>query len=76
MTDFVLRDLGLCEYESYILDAEHRPYNSNLEIQQHWMLHELEISMDSAESSDEEMLLAWFEAVYLNIDQKSPLYSN
>ncbi|MBT3204582.1 MAG: VRR-NUC domain-containing protein [Gammaproteobacteria bacterium] len=76
MTDFVLRDLGLCEYESYILDAEHRPYNSNLEIQQHWMLHELEISMDSAESSDEEMLLAWFEAVSLNIDQKSPLYRN
>ncbi len=74
MTDFVLRDLGLNQYENYMIDAEHRPYTSSLEIQQHWLLHQLETSMDSAESSDEKILVDCFETVPLNINQQSPLY--
>lgn len=35
MTDFVLRDLGLHQFESYSIDQTHRPYRSTLEIQQH-----------------------------------------
>ena len=35
MTDFVLRDLGLNQYESYPIDIDNRPYTSRLEIQQH-----------------------------------------
>jgi hypothetical protein len=34
MTDFVLRDLGLYQFESYNIDPEHRPYRSTLDIQQ------------------------------------------
>ena len=42
MTDFVLRDLGLYEYENYSIDLESRPYTSALDIEQHWLLHNLE----------------------------------
>ena len=38
MTDFVLRDLGLYQYENYSIDLESRPYTSSVDIEQHWLL--------------------------------------
>jgi len=46
MTDFVLRDLGLNQYESYAIDIDNRPYTSKLEIQQHWLLYEVDTLLD------------------------------
>ena len=43
MTDFVLRDLGLYRFEDYPVDPAHRPYRSQLEILQHWLLYQLDL---------------------------------
>ena len=56
MTDFVLRDLGLYQYETYSIDSGHRPYRSNLEIQQHWLLYQLQILFEQGDMSDQAAL--------------------
>ncbi|MCP4075635.1 MAG: VRR-NUC domain-containing protein [Gammaproteobacteria bacterium] len=74
MTDFVLRDLGLYQYESYPVDAENRPYNSREEIQQHWLLQQLETLLDSSDWNDHELLLECYSSVPENIHQHSFLF--
>jgi len=51
MTDFVLRDLGLYQFETYIIDPAHRPYRSTLEIQQHWLLYQLQTLFEQSDMS-------------------------
>ena len=55
MTDFVLSDLGLQQYEGYRVDPEHRPYRDTLEIRQHWLLYQLQALYEQADhaSADE-----------------------
>jgi len=75
MTDFVLRDLGLYQFESYSIDPEHRPYRSRVEIQQHWLLHQLETSIDLPATSDSALLLEYFDMIPADIASDSPAYS-
>lgn len=56
MTDFVLRDLGLHQFESYSIDQTHRPYRSTLEIQQHWQLYQLEARFGLGKDCDPALL--------------------
>ena len=56
MTDFVLHDLGLFQYEDYPVDPEHRPYRSTLEIQQHWLLYQLQTRFELGDNSDRTQL--------------------
>ncbi len=72
MTDFVLRDLGLYQFENYLIDAESRPFTSNLEIEQYWLLHELDSMINLAE--DTENLLLCFANLPENSKPESPIY--
>jgi hypothetical protein len=74
MTDFVLRDLGLNQYESYAIDIHNRPYTSKLEIQQHWLLHEIDTLLDLSDPADTTTLESCFKAVPEDIDLASPLF--
>ncbi|RLA10805.1 MAG: VRR-NUC domain-containing protein [Gammaproteobacteria bacterium] len=74
MTDFVLRDLGLNQYESYAIDIDNRPYTSKLEIQQHWLLHELDTLLYLCDPADTVALQSCFKAVPEDIDPASPLF--
>jgi len=74
MTDFVLRDLGLYQYETYRIDTESRPYANNLDIQQHWLLHRLETQLQITEPNDIETLKTCFDAVPADTDSDSPLF--
>ena len=74
MTDFVLRDLGLYQYENYRIDAQSRPYTNSLDIQQHWLLHRLESLLKITESNDIETLQTCFDAVPADTDPDSPLF--
>ena len=56
MTDFVLHDLGLFQYENYPVDPEHRPYRSTLEIRQHWLLYQLQNQFELGDNSDRKQL--------------------
>ncbi len=74
MTDFVLRDLGLYQYESYTIDTDNRPYRSSREIQQHWLLYQLETSIHDSNMIDTTALIDWFAKVPIDIQQDSALY--
>jgi hypothetical protein len=74
MTDFVLRDLGLNQYESYTIDTHNRPYTSKLEIQQHWLLHEVDTLLQLCDPTDTETLQCCFKAVPEDIDPASSLF--
>ena len=74
MTDFVLRDLGLNQYENYTIDIDNRPYTSKLEIQQHWLLHEVDTVLDLCDPTDTATLQICFKAVPEDIDPASPLF--
>jgi len=74
MTDFVLRDLGLNQYENYNIDTQNRPYTSTPDIQQHWLLYRLESLLEITESSDIETLLTCFDAVPTDTSSDSPLF--
>ncbi|MFT7674464.1 MAG: hypothetical protein ACI845_002881 [Gammaproteobacteria bacterium] len=60
MTDFVLRDLGLYQYENYRIDKNNRPFQSQLEIQQRWLLYQLQTLLDLTDSNDSESLIECF----------------
>ncbi len=75
MTDFVLRDLGLMQYEQYQVDRSHRPYQNRLDIEQHWLLYELQDLLPGIEADDTEQLLACFNAIPKNIRLDSPAWS-
>jgi hypothetical protein len=74
MTDFVLRDLGLNQYENYSVDIQNRPYTSTLDIQQHWLLHRLESQLETTAANDIETLRTCFEAVPADTSSDSPLF--
>ncbi len=63
MTDFVLRDLGLYQFEAYTIDTDHRPFASKLEIEIYWLLHQIE---QLADVDDLETLAACFETIIEN----------
>ena len=74
MTDFVLRDLGLNPYESYPIDSQHRAYRSPLEIEQHWLLYQLQALFDMTDASDAEALLELEQLIPGDIDNNAPGY--
>lgn len=74
MTDFVLRDLGLNQYEKYDINPQNRPYRSEVEIRQHWLLHQLYLILEMAEPDDIDSLKTCFEAVPVDVDKGSRLF--
>jgi len=72
MTDFVLRDLGLYQFESYQIDQQHRPYRSTLEIQQHWLLHQLITLYRLGDATDPEWLHQINSLIPDDIDGSAP----
>jgi hypothetical protein len=74
MTDFVLRDLGLYRFETYTIDPEHRPYRSTLEIQQHWLLYQLQTRFEQSDLSDLAVLDELSRLIPDNIDSLAPAY--
>ncbi len=69
MTDFVLRDLGLYQYENYVIDIQNRPYSSSEEIQQHWNLHQLQTLISLKENHHLPILLDSFAKANLEIQK-------
>ena len=74
MTDFVLRDLGLNRYESYDINPQNRPYTTEIDIKQHWLLHQVNSILNIAESDDVDSLKTCFEAVPTDVDSGSALF--
>jgi hypothetical protein len=72
MTDFVLNDLGLYQYESYPVDPQHRPYRNAAEIQQHWLLYQLQTLFELSDSSDPAQLRELWQLIPTDIDQQAP----
>ncbi len=63
MTDFVLRDLGLYQFETYTIDTDHRPFANKLEIEIYWLLHQIEQLTDT---DNLETLIAAFKSIIEN----------
>ena len=74
MTDFVLRDLGLYQFETYTIDTAHRPYRSTLEIRQHWLLYQLQTLFELSDLSDLVMLNELADMIPDNIEPYAPAY--
>jgi hypothetical protein len=74
MTDFVLRDLGLYQFESYNIDPEHRPYRSTLDIQQHWLMYQLQTLFELGDISDTSVLNQLTAMIPNDIESPSPAY--
>ncbi|MDC1287498.1 VRR-NUC domain-containing protein [Gammaproteobacteria bacterium] len=72
MTDFVLSDLGLYQYENYRIDPGHRPYRQRSEIQQHWMLYQLQTLYEMADNSDADNLRELSRLIPDTIDVQAP----
>ena len=72
MTDFVLSDLGLYQYESYRIDPAHRPYRKRAEIQQHWLLYQLQTLFEIADNSDSDALHQLSRQIPGDIDTQAP----
>ena len=71
MTDFVLNDLGLKQFESYPIDPEHRPYRDSIEIQQHWLLYQLQ-TLFEPDSTDSKQLRELGRMIPGDIDNQAP----
>jgi hypothetical protein len=74
MTDFVLRDLGLYQFESYNIDLDHRPYRTTLEIQQHWLLYQLETLFELNDKSDCSALMELAAMIPPDIEPLTPAH--
>jgi len=74
MTDFVLRDLGLYQFENYRIDSNNRPYRNAEEINQHWLLHQLDGVIELTDTSNVNSLLKCFNVIPECPDQGSPVY--
>ena len=72
MTDFVLNDLGLNQFESYPIDPEHRPYRDSIEIRQHWLLYQLQALFELVDSSDCKQLRELIRMIPIDIDHQAP----
>ena len=73
MTDFVLNDLGLNQFESYPIDPEHRPYRNSIEIQQHWLLYQLQTLFEPG-NTDCKQLRELSQMIPCDIDHQAPGY--
>ncbi|MCP4488952.1 MAG: VRR-NUC domain-containing protein [Gammaproteobacteria bacterium] len=71
MTDFVLRDLGLYQFEKYTINTDHRAFASNAEIEMYWLLHQIEQLTDI---DDLESLIACFETITENPNTASACF--
>ncbi len=74
MTDFVLRDLGLYQFENYTVDVNNRPYRSVEEIGQHWLLHQLDSVFEITDAGNRDALIDCFHAIPDCNDRSSPVY--
>jgi hypothetical protein len=74
MTDFVLRDLGLNQFETYNIDPVHRPYRSSHEIRQHWLLYQLQTRLELSDSSERAALDDLADMIPDDIDPIAPAY--
>jgi hypothetical protein len=74
MTDFVLRDLGLYQYESYTIDADHRPYRDAVEIEQHWLAYLAESLFELIDRDDPAALLELCASMPDDIEPRSPAW--
>ena len=74
MTDFVLRDLGLYQFENYRIDTMHRPYRNREEIEHHWFLHQLEIQLENSDLANCKSLQQFYLSIPDNIDPQSPAW--
>ena len=74
MTDFVLRDLGLYQFENYSIDANNRPYHNTEEIDQHWLLYQLDGIIQLCDIDNINTLLDCFKRIPECSDQQSALY--
>ena len=74
MTDFVLRDLGLYQFERYLIDSDHRPYRSSLEIHQHWLLYQLQILFETSDVSNQNGLNEIIAMIPDEIEPLAPAY--
>jgi len=74
MTDFVLNDLGLYQFEDYLIDPEHRPYRSTLEIQQHWLLYQMQTLFELGDTADRKQLREIGRSIPDDIDTLAPGY--
>ncbi len=74
MTDFVLRDLGLYQYEDYRIDRDLRPYRNTLDIQHHWLLYQLETLFALDTSGERELLDQILALLPDDLDNQSPAY--
>jgi len=74
MTDFVLRDLGFNQFETYSIDPAHRPYRSAREIEQHWSLYQLQTQFEPGDSSDQAVLNELAGMIPDDIEAFAPAY--
>ncbi len=74
MTSFVLRDLGLHQFEDYPIDIQNRPYQTRLEIAQHWLLHQLAETFALSEIKDSTKLNQLTQAIPCDIDPLAPAH--
>ena len=58
LTDWVLRDLGLFQYEHYPLDRHNLPFQSRAQIEQHLRYYDCLAQLDEAMESGSEAILA------------------
>jgi hypothetical protein len=72
MTDFVLSDLGLNQYERYRIDPDNRPYRSRIEIQQHWQLYQIQALFELSDQSSALALCELSDLIPDTIDPQSP----
>ena len=76
MTDFVLRGLGISQYEKYTIDPSNRPYTCEFDIQQHWLLHKIYCLMKTAEPDDIDTLQICFDSLPTDLARDSALFRN
>lgn len=76
MTDFVLRDLGISQYEKYTINPSNRPYTCEFDIQQHWLLHKVYCLMKLAEPDDIDTLQTCFASLPTDLKIGSALFRN
>ncbi len=74
MTDFVLRDLGLYQFECYRIDPQHRPYRNQLQIHQHWLIHQLELLFGFCDPADNQALGEILDYFPDDIDADTPAW--
>ena len=74
MTDFILRDLGLNQFENYTIDPAHRPYRNTLEIRQHFLLYQLQTLFELSDGSDRAALNQLTSMIPDDIEPFAPAY--